>query len=137
MLSDPSSSVANRLRRWDDAPVRRQSWLVVLGLFLVAAFALAAGAFVLGSHNPVVTVVTADARVGDNVATAFDGGWAYGIPMDVAWLGTDNSWRQDGQPACLAWNGSPRDVSIQFGWVPVTSPAGSSWRQVVWVSCKS
>jgi hypothetical protein len=103
---------------------------------VVAAGALTTGAFVVGSHNPAVTVVSGDARVGDGVATAFVDGWAYGIPMDVAWLGTDGSWRQSGTPACMTWTGTPRDVSIKFGWVPVTSPDGNGWRQIVWVSCR-
>jgi hypothetical protein len=102
---------------------------------VVAAGALTTGAFVVGSHNPAVTVASGYAHVGDGVASAFaDGSW-YGIPMDVAWLGTDGSWRQDGTPACMAWTGTPRDVTIKFGWVPITYPGGSGQRQVVWVSC--
>jgi len=117
--------------------VRRRNWVISLGVsVVVAAGALTTGAFVVGSHNPAVTVVSGDARVGDGVATAFVDGWAYGIPMDVAWLGTDGSWRQSGTPACMTWTGTPRDVSIKFGWVPVTSPDGNGWRQVVWVSCR-
>lgn len=102
---------------------------------MLVAGALTAGAFVVGSHNPDVTVVNADARAGDGVATAFVDGWAYGIPMDGAWMGTDGSWRDSGTPACIAWTGTPRDVRIKFGWVPITSPEGVGWRQVVWVAC--
>ena len=104
---------------------------------VVAACAVAVAAFEVGSHNPAVTVASADAHVGAGQASAFADGQWYGIPMDVAWLGTDGSWRQDGTPACLAWMGAPRDVAIQFGWVPVASPSGGgAWRQVVWVSCR-
>jgi hypothetical protein len=103
---------------------------------VVAACAVTAGAFEVGSHNPTVTVASGNAHVGDGVASAFADGQWYGIPMDVAWLGTDGSWRQNGTPACLAWTGSPRDVAIQFGWVPITHPGGDAWRQVVWVSCR-
>ena len=104
---------------------------------VVAICAVAVGAFEVGSHNPTVTVASGDAHVGDGVASAFADGQWYGIPVDVAWLGTDGSWRQNGTPACLAWTGSLRDVAIQFGWVPITSPGGSAWRQVVWVSCRN
>jgi hypothetical protein len=118
--------------------MRRRQRLIVLGVsIVVAAGALTAGAFVVGSHNPAVTVVSGDARVGDGVATALVDGWAYGIPMDVAWVGSDGSWRPDGTPACLAWTGSSRVVALQFGWVPITSPDGNGWRQVVWVSCRN
>jgi hypothetical protein len=117
--------------------VRRRNRLIFLGVAaVVAAGALTTGAFVAGSHNPTVTVASGNAHVGDGVASAFADGQWYGIPMDVAWLGTDGSWRQNGTPACLAWTGSSRDVAIQFGWVPITSPGGGgAWRQVVWVSC--
>jgi hypothetical protein len=103
---------------------------------VVATFAVTAGAFEVGSHNPTVTVTGGNAQVGEGVASAFADGQWYGIPMDVAWLGSDGSWRQNGTPACLAWTGSPRDVAIQFGWVPITSPSGGEWCQVVWVSCR-
>lgn len=117
--------------------MRRRNRLITLaGSTVVALGALTAGSFVVGSHNPTVTVVSGDAVVGDGVATAFVDGWAYGIPMDVAWLGTDGSWRQSGTPACMAWTGNPRNVAVKFGWVPITSPDGNGWRQVVWVSCQ-
>src|SRR5579864_631808 len=118
--------------------VRRRYHQVSLGLLIVLVVgALAASAFVVGSRNPAITIENGDAHVGADVATASVDGWSYEIPMDVAWLGTDGSWRQDGRPACLAWTGSPRGIAIQFGWVPITSPAGVRWRQVVWVSCRN
>lgn len=119
-------------------PVQRRNRLILVWMsVVVAACAIAVGAFELGSHNPTVTVDRANAHAGYGVASAFADGQWYGIPMDVAWLGTDGSWRQNGTPACLVWTGSPRDVPIQFGWVPVTSPGGGgAWRQVVWVSCR-
>jgi hypothetical protein len=118
--------------------VQRRNRLILFGVSIVmAAGALTAGAFVAGSHDPAVTVLSGNARAGEGVATAVVDGWAYGIPMDVAWVGSDGSWRQSGTPACLAWTGTPRDVGIQFGWVPITSPDGNGWRQVVWVSCRS
>ena len=123
-------------RRCHDANVQRRNRLISLGVStVIAAAALTAGAFAVGSRNPAVTVVTSQTHVGIDEASAFADGWVYGVPMDVAWLGTDGSWRQNGRPACLAWTGSPRDVTIKFGWVPITSPGGSGWRDVVWVSC--
>jgi hypothetical protein len=122
----------------DDSSVRSRFRLISLGASgVVAAGAVTAAAFIVGSHNPAVTVANGEARVGYDVATAVVDGWAYGVPMDVAWLGTDGSWRQSGRPACLAWTGSPRDVAIRFGWVPITSPDSNGWRQVVWVSCSN
>jgi hypothetical protein len=103
---------------------------------VVAAGALATGAFVVGTHNPAVTVASGAASAGYDQATVFVDGYAYAIPMDVEWFGTDGNLRPGGQPACLAWTGSARTVPIEFGWVPITSPDGSGWRQVVWVSCK-
>jgi hypothetical protein len=117
--------------------VRSPYRLILFGLSIVlVAGGLTAGAFVVGSRNPAVTIESGDAHVGVDEATASVDGWAYGVPVDVAWLGTDGDWRLDGRPACLAWTGTPRNVAIQFGWVRITSPSGQSWRQVVWVSCR-
>lgn len=118
--------------------MRRQYRLISLGVStVVAAGALATGAFVLGSHNPAVTVARGEASASYDQATVLvDGDW-YQIPRDVEWSGTDGSWNPSGQPACLAWTGSPRgNVPIEFGWVPITAPDGSGWRQIVWVACK-
>jgi hypothetical protein len=87
--------------------VRRRNRLISLGVSVVIAAGALTGAFIAGSHYPAVTVVSGEAHVGDGVATAFVDGWPYGIPMDVAWLGTDGSWRQSGTPACMAWTGTP------------------------------
>ena len=122
--------------RCDDAGVRMRNRVGLSAVSTVVAVgALTAGSFFVGSHNPAVTVVSGYVHVGDGVASAFADGLWYGIPTDVAWLGTDGSWRQDGTAPCLAWTGTPRDVTIKFGWVPITYPNGGGWRQVVWVSC--
>jgi hypothetical protein len=72
--------------------VQRRYRLISIGLsVVVAACAVTVGAFEVGSHNPTVTVTSGNAHVGDGVASAFADGQWYGIPMDVAWLGTDGS----------------------------------------------
>ena len=116
---------------------RRQRLIGLAVSIVVAAAALTAGAFVVGSHNPAVAVASGNASVGDGVVTAFVDGVSYEIPQDVAWVGSDGSWRPDGTPACVAWTGSSRVVAIQFGWVPIKSPDGNGWRQVVWVNCRN
>ena len=118
--------------------MRRQYRLIALAVStVVAAGALATGAFVLGSHNPAVTVVSGEASTSYREATVLVNGDSYQIPSDVEWSGTDGSWNTSGQPACLAWTGSPRgNVPIEFGWVRITGPDGGGWRQIVWVACK-
>jgi hypothetical protein len=104
----------------------------VLGVVALAAAALLGFLARSGSN---VTVLTGRARVGVNQATATIDGWSYALPVDVAWLGADGSWRESGRPACLTQQGM--SAPIQFGYVPVTGPSEISWRQVVWVSCKT
>ena len=118
--------------------MRRQYGLISLGVStVVAAGALATGAFVLGSHNPTVTVVSGEASTSYHEATVLVNGDAYQIPSDVEWSGMNGGWNTSGQPSCLAWTGSPRgNVPIEFGWVPITAPDSSGWCQVVWVACK-
>jgi hypothetical protein len=51
----------------------------------------------------------------------------------VTWY--DSQGEHDGSwPSCL--RGIGRHVQITFGSVPVTAP-GDSWRQVVWVDCRT
>jgi hypothetical protein len=110
---------------------RRQLLLAaVIWVATIAAAALLGYALRTDAN---VTAVTATAYVGVDQASASVGGWVYAIPVDVAWQGVDASWRQSGRPACLTTLGM--SAPVRLGYVPVTGPTGSSWRQVVWVSC--
>jgi hypothetical protein len=120
-----------RDRKEGDVPRNRVILATVFGVVALAAAALLGFLARSGSD---VTVLTGQARVGIDQATAVVDGWAYALPVDVAWLGADGSWRLDGRPACLTHLGM--SGPIQFGYVPVTGPTAMSWRQVVWVSCK-
>jgi hypothetical protein len=113
-------------------PRNRVIFAAALGVVALAAAALLGFLARSGSD---VTVLTGQARVGIDQATAVVDGWAYALPVDVAWLGADGSWRLGGRPACLTHLGM--SAPIQFGYVSVTGPTEQSWRQVVWVSCKA
>jgi hypothetical protein len=117
--------------------VQARVWVITIGVWAVSTIGIAIGAFVVGAHNPSITVVSGKALVGESQATVSVDGWSYAIPIDVAWKGSDGIWRDRGRPACLALTGSNGPVPIQFGWVATNTPDGRSWRQVVWVSCGS
>lgn len=79
-----------------------------------------------------VSVVTGTFRVGDHQATAAVDGWNYGIVDSVPWLGSDNTWHEDGWPTCLGPVGALR--TARFGYTTVQGPT-VEWRQVVWIAC--
>jgi hypothetical protein len=114
--------------------VPRNRLILAAALGVVALAAAALLGFLVRSGSD-VTVLTGRAHVGIDQATAVVDGWAYELPVDVAWLGADGSWRLDGRPACLTQLGM--SGPIQFGYVSVTGPTDVPWRQVVWVSCKA
>lgn len=121
-----------RDRKEGDVPRNRVMVAAVLGVVALAAAALLG---FLARSGSGATVLTGRAHVGLDQATAVVDGWAYAIPVDVQWLGTDGTWRDSGRPACLTHLGM--SAPIQFAYVPVTGPTEMSWRQVVWVSCKT
>lgn len=64
-------------------------------------------------------------------------GWTYGIPLDVAWTDADGSFHQTGRPACLPIDSGPSGMVGPITFASVNVVVGSSsWRQVVWVSCR-
>ena len=80
------------------------------------------------------TVLTGIAYTGMNEATVTVAGWSYGIPGDVTWFDSQGTEHAGGWPSCL--RGVGRHVRITFAAVPVTAQ-GDSWRQVLWVGCRS
>lgn len=103
---------------------------------IAAACLVALLAFLAGEHHQrPLTVLSGVATVGDHMASVPAGGWVYGIPGVQEWVDQQGTTHVGGWPACLG--GAGRTVPITFGWVPVTAPDGASWRQVVWVDCRS
>ena len=114
---------------------RRVKRAAVIAAVIAAACLIAFLASVAGEHQQrPVTVLSGIATVGDHEATVAVAGWFYGIEGNIVWF--DQEGMHDGSwPACLG--GPGRTVPVTFGEVPVTAPDGSSWRQVVWVDCRS
>jgi hypothetical protein len=104
-----------------------------------AACLIAFLGFLAGEHHQhPVTVLSGVADVaGDNTASVIVAGssWVYGISGVDQWVDQQGQTHLGGWPACLSTPGTT--VPVTFGWVPVTGPDGSSWRQVVWVDCSS
>jgi len=95
-------------------------------------------AFLAGEHQQhPVTVLSGVADVGDHTASVTVAGssWVYGLSGVDQWVDQQGQTHLGGWPTCLSTPG--QTVPITFGWVPVTAPDGSSWRQVVWVGCSS
>jgi len=104
---------------------------------IAAACLIAFLAFLAGKHQQhPFTVLSGTATVGDHEATVIVAGWAYGIEgTGVPWVDQEGVTHYGSWPACLG--GPGRTVPITFGEVPVTTPAGGTSRQVVWVDCRS
>jgi hypothetical protein len=97
---------------------------------------IAGGLFLAGErHGNRTTVLAGMAYTGINEATVTVAGWSYGISGNVPWFDSQGTEHIGGWPSCL--RGVGRRVPITFGAVPVTAPDGSSWRQVVWVDCRT
>jgi hypothetical protein len=120
----------------EPAPGRRVRRAVVV---ISAACLIAFLAFLAGEHHQhPVTVLSGVADVaGDHTAsvTVTGSSWVYGISGVEQWVDQQGQTHLGGWPACLSTPG--KTVPVTFGWVPVTAPDGSSWRQVVWVDCRS
>lgn len=103
---------------------------------IVAACLIAYPAFLAGEHQQrQFTVLSGVATVGDREASVAVAGWVYGIQgSNIQWVDQQGETHYGGWPACL--RGPGRTVPIRFGEMPVTTPGGGSWRQVVWVDCR-
>ena len=114
--------------------IRRTTRAAVITLFACLAAVLG---FIVGEHHqPGMTVLRGVAYVGADEASVTVGGWVYGIQGtgNVTWVDTQGSIHTDSWPACLS---GPGRAPITFGEVPVTAPDGTTWRQIVWVDCRS
>ena len=113
----------------------RQQWRLMLAALIVCAVAAGAAGYAVAAHRSNVSVLTGAFYVGDHEATAQVDGWAYGILDSVSWLDSNNTWHEDGWPACLGPVGATH--TARFGYTEVDGPTSMAWRQVVWVSCLS
>jgi hypothetical protein len=105
---------------------------------LVVLCLIAGLAFLAGERRGTqTTVLTGVAYIGINEATVTVDGWSYGIlgTGNLTWFDKQGTSHDSGWPSCL--RGVGRRARITFGAVPVTDPHGGSWRQVVWVDCRS
>jgi hypothetical protein len=104
---------------------------LALGVCVAVILVLAGfGSYSLWGGGPSVTVLDGVAFSSGYQAQATVDGWQYNIPLDVNWYSATGGFHEGGDPACLTKGLHP----ISFGYVPVTLE-GTSWRQLVWVSC--
>jgi hypothetical protein len=84
-----------------------------------------------GGVTPQIQTGRADAgEIGISITT---NDWTYGVPSDgVTWVDEAGTVHDSGRPACLQ-PGMSR--SVRFAAVEVTVQ-GSTWRPVVWISCR-
>ena len=117
--------------------IRQKSKATRLVVAFVVLCLIAGLAFLAGEHRQSnTTVLSGVAITGLNEATVTVAGWSYGIlGTGLTWFDNQGTEHVGGWPSCL--RGTGRRVPITFGAVPVTAPDGSSWRQVVWVDCRT
>jgi hypothetical protein len=120
----------------EPAPGRRGRRAVVM---IISAGLIACLAFLAGEHHQhPVTVLSGVADVGaDHTGSVIVAGssWVYGLSGVGEWVDQQGQTHDGGWPACLSTPG--KTAPVTFGWVPATAPDGSSWRQVVWISCRA
>jgi len=100
---------------------------------LLIALAAIAG-WTIGIQRGSTTLRSAMVYSVDSISTVPIDGWTYGIPSDVAWTDAAGSFHQNGRPDCLP-KATELIGPITFATVDA-SAGGTSWRQVVWVSCR-
>lgn len=102
--------------------------LAVAGI--VFLLGLAAGATGVAGMHP--TVMTADARVGEQVATFTVGATSYGVASSVPWRDAGGTEHEGGWPACL----TPGAVNgVRFTGAVVSNGGTTSYAEVLWVDC--
>jgi hypothetical protein len=107
---------------------RSFAWVIAGVVALAIAFALG------GMRNgPSFHVGRADVTAAGGGSITTDD-WTYGLPSDVAWTGRDGRWRDHGQPDCLPPGAIVND--LRFAAVEV-NVEGTTWRQVLFVDCRS
>ncbi len=92
------------------------------------------GGLALGSWRSGATIHTGSADAAEGAISIQAGDWTYGVPDDVAGIGSDNAWRGSGRPECLAPS-TTRIDDVRFAAVDATIE-GVSLRPVIWVDCR-
>lgn len=114
--------------------VRPAGRFPLLAVAAVALVGLIVGAFWLGSSRPAVSFHTGVAHSAEGAISVEADGWTYAVPLDgVAWVDSRDTWHNGGRPECLPPTGTTRPIT--FAAVEATVE-GSTWRPVVWVSCR-
>ena len=109
-----------------NVPWRRVAVGLAVVVVLIAVLALARG--------PAVSVHTGIATSAEGAISIEADGWTYGVSLDgVSWVDAQNTWHDSGRPDCLPATGATGPIT--FGAVEVTVE-GTTWRPVVWVSCR-
>ena len=110
----------------------QKRWIVVGAIVVVAAFAL--GWLARGSSGPQVLV--GSGQVGDDLATLFVGGEAYGLRSSVTWTDAQGSYHASGWPDCLPHLQAVSDIRFIGETVWAGGPSGSiGSNQILWVDC--
>jgi len=112
--------------------IKRQRWILIAVFLMTVAFAL--GWSARGSSGPQVLV--GSGHVGDELATLFVGGEAYGLRSSVTWTDAQGSYHASGWPDCLP---HLQDVTgIRFTGETVWAGGASGTigsNQILWVDC--
>ena len=103
-------------------------------LVLVAVAVAFVGGFGAGRAQPAVTIRTGTAYSAEGAISIQSGDWTYGVPLDVAWVGADNAWRDSGRPECLPPSTTIID-NVRFASVDAAIE-NLGWRPVIWVDCR-
>lgn len=129
VLTDPGPAVEAHSR-----PARFR-WIVGAGLVGALIVGAMAGWAAHGSGNDVRVVRGTVGNVtGDGVGISVDNE-GYLIGTGLTWRGLDGSWREGGQPECLAPLTSGAEVELGIMAVPDRHEAGGRPNHVVWVKC--
>lgn len=105
-------------------------WLLI---GIAAALVFGAG-YLIGTVRSGVSIHSGMASSAEGAIGIEADGWTYGIPLDVRWEDRTGTFHYGGRPACLPPSDEPVGP-ITFAAVEV-SVGSSTWRQVVWVSCR-
>ena len=98
-----------------------------------ASLVIAIGIGVIAGRSSAVTLHQAVPVSASGAISIEADGWTYGVPMDVAWVGTDGTFHDQDRSDCLPADGTSQPV--RFASVEVNLD-GAGWRPVVWVSCR-
>lgn len=118
---------------------RRPRRVIRAALVALVAGLIGVAAFVAGQHNhsSAVTVLSGLAYTGGQQASVIVDGYTYGFEGvgSVTWVDSQGGTHEGDWPSCLKVPGTTH--RIKFGYVPVTAPDGTGWRQIVWVDCRA